>query len=86
MHEDGATQAPPPGLAGLVEGAVLGDYHHVNGDAMVTGLLRGQSEVEAVAGVVLHDEKHPGGSCGGEEEEEGGYASIGVFKSNQFLS
>lgn len=65
MYEDGATQASPPGLTGLVEGAVLGNYHHVNGDAVVTGLLCSQSEVEAVTGVVLHDEKDSGGSCGG---------------------
>lgn len=65
MYEDGATQASPPGLTGSVKGAVLGDNHHVDSDAVVTGLLCSQSEVETIAGVVLHDEKDPGGSCGG---------------------
>lgn len=64
VNEDGATQAPPPRLTGPVEGAVLGDNHHVNGDAVVTGLLRRQPEVEAVAGVVLDDEEDTRGSCG----------------------
>ena len=62
MTEDGATQASPAGLTGLVKGAVLGNYHHVNSDAMVTGLFCSQSKVEAVAGVVLHNEKDSGGS------------------------
>lgn len=62
MYEDGATQASPAGLTGLVKGAVLGNYHHVNGDAVVTALLRSQAKVEAVAGVVLHNEEDSGGS------------------------
>lgn len=65
VYEDGATQASPPGLAGLVKGAVLCYYHHVNSDAVVMGLLCCQSKVEAIAGVVLHNEKDSGGSCGG---------------------
>lgn len=62
VYEDGATQAPPPGLTGLVEGAVIGNYHHVDSDAVVTGLFGSQSKVQAVTGVVLHDEKDPGSS------------------------
>lgn len=65
MYEDGATQASPPGLTGVVEGTVLGNYRHVDGDAVITGLLCSQSEVEAVAGVVLHNEKDSRGSCVG---------------------
>lgn len=65
VYEDGATQASPPGLTGFVKGAVLGNYHHVNSNAVVTGLLRSQSKIEAIAGVVLHDEKDSRGSCGG---------------------
>lgn len=65
MYEEGATQASPPGLTGVVEGAVLGNYHHVDSDAVITGLLCSQSEVEAVAGVVLHNEKDSRGSCVG---------------------
>lgn len=57
MYEEGATQASPPGLAGAIKGAVLSNYHHVNSHAVITGLLRGQSEVEAVAGVVRHNEE-----------------------------
>lgn len=57
VDEDGAAQAPPPRLTGPVEGAVLGDDHHVDSDAVVTGLFRRQAEVEPVAGVVLHDEE-----------------------------
>lgn len=67
VHKDGATQAPPPGLTGPVKGAVLGNDHHVDGDATVSGLLCGQAEVEAVAGVVLHDEEDAAGSCGERE-------------------
>lgn len=62
MYKNGATQAPPPGLTGAVEGAILSNYHHVHSDAMVTGLFCSQSKVEAIAGVVLHDEEDPRGS------------------------
>lgn len=64
VYEDGATQASPPGLTGLVEGAVVCNNDHVDVDALVTGLLRSKAEVEAVAGVVLHDEKYSGRTCG----------------------
>lgn len=83
VYEDGATQAPPTGLTGLVEGAVLCHYHHVNNDAVVTGLLCSQSKVEAVTGVVLHDDKHSGGSCGGRRDDILGST---VIKINTFYS
>lgn len=83
VYEDGATQAPPPSLTGLVEGAVLCNYHHVNSDAVVTGLLCSQSKVEAVAGVVLHDDKHSGGPCGGKRDD---ILGLTVIKINTFYT
>ena len=67
VYEDGSTQSSPSRLTGLVEGAVVGNYHHVDVNAMVTGLLSSQSEVEAVAGVVLHDEEGARGTLGERE-------------------
>lgn len=84
VYEDGAAQASPPRLAGSVEGAVLGNDHHVDGDAAVAGLLGGQAEVEAVAGVVLDNEKDPGGSCEGEGScftSRGSHSGQSVSKS-----
>lgn len=63
MYEDGATQASPPGLTGVVESTVLSHYHRVNRYAVITGLLCSQSKVESVTCVVLHNEKDSGGSC-----------------------
>lgn len=62
MNEDGSAQAPPPGFAGQIEGAVVCYDHHVDGHALVARLLRRQAEVEAIASVVLHDEEDAGRS------------------------
>ena len=69
VYEHGTTQAPPPSLAGALKGAVVGDDHHSDGDAAVTGLLGGQAEVKAVSGVVLHNEKDPRRSCRGPQPQ-----------------
>lgn len=64
VYEDGATQASSAGLAGLVKRTVISNYHHVNSHTLVTGLLRSQSKVEAVTGVILHNQEDPRGSWG----------------------
>lgn len=63
VYEDGATQASPPSFTRLVKGAVLCNYHHVNGDTVITGLLCSQTKIEAVTGVVLYNEQDSRSSC-----------------------
>lgn len=63
VYEDGATQASPPSLTGVVESTVLSHRHHVNRHAVITGLLCSQSKVEAVTCVVLHNEQDTRRSC-----------------------
>lgn len=63
VDEDGATQASSTSLTWALKGAVLGDDHHVSSHAAIAGLLCRQSKVEAVAGVVFHNEEDSRSSC-----------------------
>ena len=61
VHQHRAGQATPAGARPGGQRHVVGDHHHRDVDALGAGQLRGQPEVEPVAGVVLHDQQHPAG-------------------------
>lgn len=84
VYEDGATQASPPSLTRVVEGAVLSNYHHVNSDTVITSLFRSQSEVEAITSVVLHNEKDSRCPCV-DSRVDWLYNKLNVFSYNVFF-
>jgi hypothetical protein len=66
VDQDGARDTPAPRrLDGVPERHVVGDDHDFSRDACGAGHFRGQAEIQAVPGVVLHDQDDASRTCDG---------------------